>query len=40
VQILLKIYVRDGEFFAIRARKGGKHPFSSVDIGKACGDAV
>jgi thiamine biosynthesis protein ThiI len=40
VQILLKIYVRDGEFFAIRARKSGKHPFSSVDIGKACGDAV
>ena len=33
-------FVRDGEFFAIRARKSGNHPFSSIDIGKACGDAV
>ena len=40
MQILLKINVRDGEFFAIRARKSGNHPFSSVDIGKTCGDAV
>jgi tRNA uracil 4-sulfurtransferase len=33
-------YIRDGESFAIRARRSGNHPFSSVDIGKTCGDAV
>ncbi len=33
-------FIHDGEFFAIRARKSGNHPFSSVDIAKACGDAV
>jgi thiamine biosynthesis protein ThiI len=37
---LAQKFIRDGEFFAIRARKSGNHPFSSVDIGKACGDAV
>ena len=37
---LAQNFIRDGEFFAIRARKSGNHPFSSVDIGKACGDAV
>ena len=33
-------FVFDGEFFAIRARKRGNHPFSSVYIAIACGDAV
>jgi thiamine biosynthesis protein ThiI len=37
---LAQNFVFDGEFFAIRARKSGNHPFSSVDITKACGDAV
>ena len=37
---LAQKFIRDGEFFAIRARKSGNHPFSSVDIGKTCGDAV
>ena len=37
---LAQNFVFDGDFFAIRARKSGNHPFSSVDIGKACGDAV
>jgi thiamine biosynthesis protein ThiI len=32
--------IRDGESFAIRARRSGNHPFSSADIGKTCGDAV
>ncbi len=32
--------VREGEFFAIRARRSGNHPFSSAEIGKTCGDAV
>ena len=32
--------VREGESFAIRARRSGNHPFSSADIGKTCGDAV
>ncbi len=38
--ILAQDFICDGEFFAIRARKSGNHPFSSADIGKACGDAV
>ena len=33
-------FIREGESFAIRARRNGNHPFSSADIGKACGDAV
>jgi len=37
---LAQDFICDGEFFAIRARKSGNHPFSSADIGKACGDAV
>jgi thiamine biosynthesis protein ThiI len=37
---LAQYFICDGEFFAIRARKSGNHPFSSADIGKACGDAV
>jgi len=37
---LAQNFIRDGEFFAIRARKSGNHPFSSVDIGRACGEAV
>ena len=32
--------VKEGESFAIRARRSGNHPFSSAEIGKACGDAV
>jgi thiamine biosynthesis protein ThiI len=32
--------IKEGESFAIRARRSGNHPFSSTDIGKACGDAV
>ena len=32
--------VREGESFAIRARRSGNHPFSSAEIGKTCGDAV
>ncbi len=33
-------FIRDGDSFAIRARRSGNHPFSSADIGKTCGDAV
>ncbi len=32
--------IREGESFAIRARRSGNHPFSSADVGKTCGDAV
>lgn len=32
--------IKEGESFAIRARRSGNHPFSSTDVGKACGDAV
>ena len=32
--------IKEGDSFAIRARRSGNHPFSSADIGKACGDAV
>ncbi|MDD4497835.1 MAG: tRNA 4-thiouridine(8) synthase ThiI [Methanosarcinaceae archaeon] len=32
--------IRDGESFAIRARRSGNHSFSSADLGRACGDAV
>jgi len=35
-----KDLIREGESFAIRARRTGNHPFSSADIGKTCGDAV
>jgi len=37
---LAKNLVLEGESFAIRARRSGNHPFSSVDIGRTCGDAV
>jgi thiamine biosynthesis protein ThiI len=37
---LAQYFICEGELFAIRARKSGNHPFSSADIGKACGDAV
>jgi thiamine biosynthesis protein ThiI len=29
-----------GQSFAVRARRAGPHPFTSQDIGRACGDAV
>ncbi|MCQ1536742.1 tRNA 4-thiouridine(8) synthase ThiI [Methanosarcina sp. KYL-1] len=32
--------IREGDSFAIRARRSGNHPFSSAEIGKTCGDAV
>ncbi|HOW14122.1 tRNA uracil 4-sulfurtransferase ThiI [Methanosarcina sp.] len=35
-----KDLIQEGESFAIRARRSGKHSFSSADIGRACGDAV
>jgi tRNA uracil 4-sulfurtransferase len=37
---LAKDLVLEGESFAVRARRSGNHPFSSVDIGRTCGDAV
>ena len=37
---LARGFIREGESFAIRARRSGNHPFSSADIGKTCGDAV
>lgn len=38
--LLGKDLIREGESFAIRARRSGNHSFSSADIGRACGDAV
>lgn len=32
--------INKGESFAIRTRRSGTHPFSSRDMGVACGDAV
>lgn len=32
--------IREGESFAIRARRSGKHSFSSTDVGRNCGDSV
>lgn len=32
--------IRDGESFAIRARRSGNHSFTSADLGRNCGDAV
>ncbi|HIE32359.1 MAG TPA: tRNA sulfurtransferase, partial [Methanosarcinales archaeon] len=32
--------VRDGESFAIRASRSGIHDFTSIDLGRVCGDAV
>ncbi|WP_048143530.1 tRNA uracil 4-sulfurtransferase ThiI [Methanosarcina horonobensis] len=32
--------IKEGESFAIRARRSGNHLFSSADIGRTCGDAV
>jgi len=37
---LAKDLILEGESFAVRARRSGNHPFSSVDIGRTCGDAV
>jgi tRNA uracil 4-sulfurtransferase len=37
---LAKDLVLEGESFAVKARRSGNHPFSSVDIGRICGDAV
>jgi len=37
---LAQSFIREGESFAIKARRSGNHPFSSADIGKACGDTV
>lgn len=33
-------FIREGESYAIRARRSGNHLFSSADIGRTCGDAV
>ncbi len=35
-----KDLVRDGESFAIRASRSGVHDFTSIDLGRVCGDAV
>ena len=32
--------IREGESFAIRARRSGNHSFTSADLGRNCGDAV
>lgn len=32
--------IRDGESFAIRARRTGNHPFTSNEMARLCGDAV
>jgi len=32
--------IREGESFAIRARRSGNHSFTSADLGRYCGDAV
>lgn len=32
--------IREGESFAIRARRSGNHSFTSADLGRTCGDAV
>ena len=32
--------ISDGESFAIRASRSGVHDFTSIDIGRVCGDAV
>ena len=40
VHTLARGFIREGEPFAIRARRSDNHPFSSVDVGKTCGDAV
>ncbi|HHV24957.1 MAG TPA: tRNA 4-thiouridine(8) synthase ThiI [Methanosarcina sp.] len=37
---LAKALILEDESFAIRARRSGNHPFSSIDIGRACGSAV
>ncbi|MDD4748566.1 MAG: tRNA 4-thiouridine(8) synthase ThiI [Methanosarcinaceae archaeon] len=37
---LAPFLIKEGEAFAIRARRSGNHSFSSVELGKACGDAV
>lgn len=37
---LAKNLILEGESFAIRARRSGNHPFSSIDVGRTCGDAV
>ena len=37
---LAKNLILEGESFAIRARRSGNHPFSSIDVGRTCGDTV
>ncbi len=37
---LAKDLILEGESFAVKARRSGNHSFSSVDIGRACGDAI
>lgn len=37
---LAKDLILEGESFAVKARRSGNHTFSSVDIGRACGDAI
>lgn len=32
--------IKDGESFAIRARRSGNHSFTSAELGRTCGDAV
>ena len=32
--------IKEGDSFAINARRAGEHPFTSQDIGRMCGDAV
>jgi thiamine biosynthesis protein ThiI len=38
--VLARNLIQEGESFAVRARRSGNHPYSSVDIGKTCGDVV
>jgi tRNA uracil 4-sulfurtransferase len=37
---LAQVLIKEGESFAVRARRSGNHSFSSADIGRSCGDAV
>lgn len=32
--------IKDGESYAVMARRAGAHAFTSQDLGKACGDAI
>ena len=37
---LAEEFIKDGESFAIRARRSGNHSFSSNELARKCGDAV